>query len=306
MYSVDSIVVNDSSTGLLAALGLSSGQSNRYGAAEVRTLVTSVAYNSVTSESSLVVVEDVGDIPDTITPEVFIRIERPSWQIFFPGDMVEGPSGLYYVDVTVTTRSALTTEVVSAGDQFTADGYESLGYSLYTENDNYSFSAAEVVYLDTTPFVLDDTATSFESGFVVTNSDVTVEYTRSQLTADVQSFLLDKYSRVVNNNPLARHFFPTYLRAALAVTGGGSTDSLVNALLSDISAIYPSKTVEAFDLEVALYRQGVTYVRNPIIMVFVSHNADRTITAQHSGDSLTLGKRYNLMSDGSEITVTRA
>lgn len=303
--STNAIVIKDSSSGVLTALGLTIGQTNTYGT--LVSTISSVSYNSGTGVHSVVITNAGSDAGITsVTSTVFIEVYRLKYQSVFPALMGVDNNGLYYWDFTASSRSPLTTEKVAEDTQMTIEGYESFGYELEVTNTNYSFSSAEKVYLNCTPVVLPLYATDFSVAFPVPNSSVQIDYDRSQLVDDVQSFLLSDFDRVVCNNPLARHYFPAYLYLTLTVTGGKTDTELKDDVVEYVASRFPNKSIDAYSLNNVLREGGVKTVEQPLDIVFLVHDTDRTIRVVRSSNEVTLDKRYHIMEDDENIKVKRS
>ena len=237
---------------------------------------------------------------------MFVTISRLEVQSVFPGNMETDENGFHIFRFTASSREPLTTERLAENTQLEISGLTSLGYQLKTANSNYSYSAAEKVSLVASPLVLDSAATNFTERFITHTTDLIVNYERSQLVFDAQSFLLNEFDRVVCNNPLTRHYCPAYLYLALTVIGGTSNTALKNSLATFVSTLYPNRTLEAFDIQKVLAHNGVDFVQNPITMLYLTHDKDRNIKLVRSESALTVDKTFHIMEDLTNLSVTGA
>jgi len=310
LYSTDTVTVKDSSTGVLATLGLEIGDLNTYGG--FTGVVSAVDFYPGGELHTLTILEagGVGNIPDAavppaLDPEVFVEITRPKHQITFPGNMTEDANGLFYSTFTASSRAPLTAERVAENTLLNSTGHDTMGYELVVENDNYSFSAAEELDIKVTSLVPPPEATDTSEMFVTASSTVDVLYDRSQIVEDIQSYVLSDYGRVINNNPLARHYFPAYLYMNLQVSGGKSAEELKDDVSEYVGQLFPNKELETYDIDGVLSRGGVTSVQHPIEVLFLTHNSQREIVPVRSNTAVTLGKTYHIMEDSTNITVEK-
>jgi len=304
LYSSANVLeIKDSSPNVLFKLGLVFGQNNSYGVTSVST-VTELSFDHVAEVSSLTLSDPIENAFSDTTEEVFVTISRPGSQNAFPASMVQDDNGFYVFTITVSSREPLTTSRLPENTQLSIEGLKSLGYKLSVHNSNYSYSAAEKTDFICTPTVLDATATDFTEEFATHSTDLVINYERSQLVYDIQSFMLSDYDRVVCNNPLARHYCPAYLYLSLIVNGGPSTTALKTALAYFMATLYPNRTLEAFDIQNILAQQGVDYVQHPITMIYLTHDKDRKISVTRAQDTLTIDDTYHIMEDMSNVAVS--
>ena len=304
-YSRDNAIeIQDSSPNVLTKLGLSDGQVNSYSNAGATVVVTDLDYAQDTGIATLTV-KDPGNTDNmdaASNVRVFVTVGRNEYQVFYPGDMERSDDGLYTVSFTASSRSPLTTERLAENTQMGISGYHSLGYTLDVENVNYSYSGAERVFMNITPTVLDSEATNWSAAFV-TSAELVVDYERSQLVDDVQAYLLSDFSRVVCNNPLARHYLPAYVYLSLTVNTSNSGDFMKTKVADFIRSLFPNRVLQAHDLAMVLANSGATYVENPIVLKFLMHDATRNISVVRSENAILLDDKFHIMENTDNITV---
>jgi hypothetical protein len=61
--------------------------------------------------------------------------------------------------------------------------------------------------------------------------------------------------------------------------------------------------LESSDVEHLLYEQGASYVENPVTLIAVVHNQDRSVTVERSQDRLNTGRLAAFIPD--QLTFTR-
>src|SRR5690606_27162029 len=104
------------------------------------------------------------------------------------------------------------------------------------------------------------------------------------------NFVSSETERVVNSSPLARHLIPHFVRLDLTYVGGAREEVVVPDMEDYMIKIAPMEALESSDLQKIAYDNGATSVDNPIDLIAIVHNADRTITAARSQNRLTTGR----------------
>jgi len=248
--------------------------------------------------------DDGDDVWDRYYDLLFIEIHRDKNQRVYPADMETDETGLHYAYIKLTSYDPNTsTGIVPDESQLEPYNYNSLGYEVVVENENYSYSLGEDSSLKTTSVVLDTVADSFEKVFEVTGASVTIGYDRSDTVASVQSYLLQRDARVVCNNPLARHFFPAYPMFSIEHTGTLLNSELKDKIADFLSSLYPNRPLEVFDLTSVLTKTGSSYMLMPQEAAFLVHRSDRRIKVIRSKNIVFLGNQYHIMEDLSRVTI---
>lgn len=303
LYSSSLVEIQDSSPGVLTTLGLTNGQDNNY--TFVTAEVTDVDYNAGTGVSTLTLEAKDNTVFTAYAMELFFKVVRPENQLTYPADMVQDDNGLWYFEFTASSRFPLENQRVAENTLMDIENFISFGYELIAENESYTFSDAERTDIRVTPVILADYATSFNEAFICPTASIGIEYQRSQLVEDIQSYLLQDTNRVVNNNPLARHYLPAYLHLSLITDGGKDVEDLKSDLVKYLLSLFPNKTLEAYDIERVMVNGGVEFVQHPINLTYIVHNADRTVEMLRSDNAITLDSKYHIMEDDENITITR-
>ena len=248
------------------------------------------------------------DAPDggAISSRLFIQVVKKRYQRAFPADLEVEGNGLFKATFKVTSYDPLTSgEEIEAGQVFEISGHDSLGYELLVENDNYSYSSGEATSIHTSSVVLDSIATSFNDVYALPGASVIVSYDRAPLVDSVQSYLLGKSTRVVCNNPLARHYLPAYPMFTINYTGGIGANTIKDAVSDYLNTLYPNYPLEVFDLTSVLSRKNVTYVSYPQEAAFLCHDENRKLFLTTSKDILTLNQRYHIMEDMDGVNINK-
>lgn len=213
-------------------------------------------------------------------------------------------AGLYYCDVELVSEGTGDIFNIDSGMQLTATGYRSDGYYLTTDDSNLTFSTVEQLSLHVSRSILevgvaDDPANATQ----LTGQNLELTYDRSTLVADVQNFATSETERVVCSNPLSRHLVPHFVRFDFEYVGGSSADLVTSDMVTYIKDLFPQDYLEVGDLTNLAYQRGATGVDNPIDLIAVVHNYDRTVWAQRSQNALNTGRLAAFVADA--ITVNR-
>lgn len=195
--------------------------------------------------------------------------------------------GLYYFDVECISEGHGDTWNIAPDLKGTVTGYTSQGWSLTVEDERYSYSVAEQLSIEFTPWVLiagevDDPAN--ESALA--GASYQLSYERSALAEDVQTLVESTQERVQVQNPLVRSLLPVFVRAVFNYSEGPSEATARSNLSDTILEVAPDERLEASDLVAVLTGDGATHVQLPVELVGLSHQEDRSIVVDRSEDYL--------------------
>jgi hypothetical protein len=172
----------------------------------------------------------------------------------------------------------------------TVTGYKSDGYYLTTDNPNLTFSPVELPKLHMSLAVLPVGASDDPSNAIqLAGQNIQINYDQSTLTASVNGFITAETERVVNESSLGRHLIPYYVRFDMTYFGGSNTNVVVPDVTSYITGLAPTDFLEVSALNGIATARGATAVQNPITLVAIIHNVDRTISVEQSEDKLNVG-----------------
>jgi hypothetical protein len=237
--------------------------------------------------------------PVTETRESYV-VRRPGTQRICSTQMAKQTStaGLYYCDVELVSEGTGDIFNIDSSLQLTATGYRSDGYYLTTRDANLAFSTVEQLSLHVSRSILevgvaDDPANATQ----LTGQNLELAYDRSTLVADVQNFATSETERVVCSNPLSRHLVPHFVRFDFEYVGGSSADIVTADMVTYIKDLFPQDYLEVGDLTNLAYQRGATGVSNPIDLIAIVHNYDRTVWAQRSQNALNTGRLAAFISD---------
>jgi hypothetical protein len=212
-------------------------------------------------------------------------------------------ASLYYFDVELLSQGTGDAYNIAAGLQMTVIGFRSDGYFLTTDDPNLTFSPVERPKLHLSRSILevgvsDDPANATQLG----GQNLQLNYERSALTGNVDSFARSDTERVINESPLGRHLIPYFVRFALTYAGGSQPSVVTPDMQTFIQALYPTDSLEVSDLEKLALNRGARSVDNPIDLIAVIHNVDRSVTVERSQNSLNTGRLAAFIPDVLSVT----
>jgi hypothetical protein len=132
--------------------------------------------------------------------------------------------------------------------------------------------------------------------------NIQINYDRSALVNDVNNFATSDTERVINSSPLARHLIPYFVRFALTYFGGSAENVVIPDVQTYINGLLPEDTLDVSDLEQIVNNRGATLITNPVTLIAVIHNVDRSITVERSQDTLNIGRLAAFIPDILNIT----
>lgn len=203
-------------------------------------------------------------------------------------DAQQDAAGLYYVDVELLSLAPGNDFNIEAAVTLAVAGHKSDGYNLSVENSVLSFSRAEVLFAEISrTILLVGSADSPEEYVQLSQQNVQVNYDRSQLVDEAQSFVDADTERVVCEEILVRHLLPHYASVDWKYMGGSAEPAMVRALTEALDAVEPNTQLEVLDLVKTLTSKGATSVytldedaatgRRAALVVLLVHDVDRKI-----------------------------
>lgn len=221
------------------------------------------------------------------------HIVRPKLQRIIATQMSSqlDTAGLYYFDLQLVSEGTGDEYNIDSDLQMTATGYISDGYWLSTEDSNLTFSNVERPILHVSRSILEvGVSDSPANATQISGQNLQVNYERSSLTSSIQGFVSSETERVVNESPLARHLIPYYVRFDFNYVGGSKEDVLRTDMNTFINALDPNAFLHVSDLEGLAKTRGALSVSNPIDLVAIIHNFDRSVTAERSQNKINTGR----------------
>ena len=256
--------------------------------------------------ASLTVSADYALYADPVTRESF-KIFRPAAQRITTTTMAQqqGDADLFFFDVELVSEGTGDLWNIDAQLQLEAENFRSDGYFLTTDNESLAFSDVEELKMVISRSILEDGVDDDPSNAtLLTGQNLQITYDRSSLVTDVQSFISSETERVINQNPLARHLIPFFVRFDLEYFGGSSEEVVIPDVENLIRDLFPNELLEVSDLEKVVSDRGATSITNPIDLIAIVHNTDRTISAERSQNALGLSRLSAFIPDVINITRT--
>ncbi len=227
-------------------------------------------------------------------------VDRQSFKIFRPGAQRivtttmsenEAEADLFFFDVELVSEGTGDLWNIDAMEQLTASDFRSDGYFLTNDNEVLAFSDLEAIRMVLSRSILevgvdDDPSNATQ----LSGQNIQITYDRSSLVTDVQNFISSETERVINQNPLARHLIPHFVRFDLEYFGGSAEEVVVPDVENLIRDLFPNELMEVSDIEGLILGRGATSITNPIDLIAIVHNTDRTIIAQRSQNALGTGR----------------
>lgn len=227
-----------------------------------------------------------------ITEQTFI-VQRTGVQRISTTQMEDNTAeaGLFYFDVELVSEGAGDFWNVTSNLQMTVSGFRSDGYFLTTDDENLTFSDVEKLKLVISRTILESGVDDDpRNATQVTGQNILIRYDRSTAVTSVQNFAQSDFERAVAANPLARHLIPHFVRFDATYFGGSAESVVVPDLEKLIRELFPIDSLDASAIQKKITDRGATKVTNPLTLLAIVHNVDRTITAQRSQDSLSTGR----------------
>jgi hypothetical protein len=199
-------------------------------------------------------------------------------------------SGLYYVDVEAVSLTPGNANNIASGVELQVTGYRSDGYRLISRRPELSYSRAEQLYAQLSRSLLLPGASDNPMDYVqLSQQNVQINYERSALADDIQSFCQSRYRRVINEDILIRHLLPHYVSLNWRYVGGLAEPVVTRAILDALAGIEGGGELEVGLLSDAVKRKQASSVyavdlanesgRAAPFVLLVMHGEDRRIRA---------------------------
>ncbi len=240
---------------------------------------------------------------DPVTEQTY-RIERQGVQRVSTTQMADNQAeaGLYFFDVELVSEGSGDVWNIDADLQFTVTGFRSDGYALTTDNEDLSFSEAELPRLTLSRSILENGVDDDPgNATLISNQNILITYERAGVVGEVQNFASSDVERVVCSSPLSRHLIPHFVRYDLRYVGGSQESVVVPELEQQIRDLFPFDALESSDIQKVLLDRGATSITNPLDLIAVVHFPDRTIYAARSQNSLTTGRLAAFIPDRLDV-----
>lgn len=277
-------------------LGLGSATVNNVAAAKIDGYYTvsfvGASPFSATRHDQLMVSDDAGDAPSVTGQAQHFTVLRPGVQRIHSTTMnTQTELGLYYMDVELVSEGSGNAWNIPADTAFVVTGHESDGYRLTVVDDNFSFSVEEQVRIEFSRRILTvGQSDRVDLATQLAGQNIRVNYDRAPIVESVQAFVSSDLDRVLNASILVRHLLPTFVNFDLSYRGGSTSDVVLEDVMDYLYELDPDDYVLASSIQDKALRRGATYVYNPVTLVLIIHNWDRSISATRSTNYVTKGR----------------
>ena len=205
---------------------------------------------------------------------------------------------LYSVELQLVSQGTGSQYNIGAGIQLTVDGYIADGYYLTTDDPNLSFSPVERPKLILSTSILAPGVSDNPSNATfLAGQNLQINYDQSATVQDTNNFITADTERVICASPLARHLNPYFVRLTLVYFGGSTADLVTSDIETFIAAILPNGQLNVSDIENICTNRNATSVQNPIDLIAIIHNNDRSLSTERSQNFLNTGRLAAFFSD---------
>jgi len=244
--------------------------------------------------------------PVPLTDQQF-KIRRPGAQRITSTQMAEqvAEAGFYYWDIELVSEGTGDQWNIESGTDMFLENYRSDGYYLTTTDETTSFSPTEELHLHVSRSILETGVDDEpENATQISGQNLLITYEYSALVEQVQNFELSEDERVVCSSPLSRHLVPHFIRVDLTYRGGSKEAEMMPDIEEYLKGLLPDDALESSDLQRILSGRGATSISNPIDLLAIVYNTDRSVKLVRSQDALTTGRLASFIPD--KITLKRS
>ena len=217
-------------------------------------------------------------------------------------------TGLNFAEVELISEQPGNRFNIPAGFAFTFTGQRGDGFRLFTPSDVLSYSRAEILNAEISrTILLVGSSDSPEEYVQLSQQNVQVNYDRSQLVDDVQSFLDSDFNRVTTQEGIARHLLPNFVSTNWQYVGGDLEVTMRRALEEFLGDVDADEQLEVGDLLNELRRRGAVSIFSPDtdatsgrtapLFVVVYHELDRTISGMIVRDFVSTSRTKRFIPD---------
>lgn len=224
---------------------------------------------------------------------VQFQVTRPKAQRISTTAMAQNKTyaDLYYFDVELVSKGSGDVFNISHGQSLAVRDYRADGYYLSTDDTTTSFSPAESVKLHLSRSIIAEGADdSPVNATQVSGQQLSISYEFSSSVQANQNFQLSEFERVVCQSPLARSLVPHFVRFSVTYAGGSGEPAVQTLIEKYINDVGPGESVESSDIQKICMDKRATSVVNPLDLVAVVHDLDRSVYVHRSQDRLTTGR----------------
>jgi hypothetical protein len=182
-------------------------------------------------------------------------------------------------------------------------GFRSDGYWLTTADPNLSFSPLEQPELHLSPTILEvGVNDSLLNATQLTGQNIQLNYEYSSLADNVDTYIRSDVQRVVCESTLGRHLIRYFVRFSLNYSGGSAVSLVTSDIEEYILELDPDEALTVSAIERLVSNRNASSVSNPLSLIALIHNPDRSITVERSQDYLNTGVLAAFFPDVLDIT----
>lgn len=197
--------------------------------------------------------------------------------------------GLYYFDVPVISIGVGKEFHFPRNTAFSLDGkYFVEGYTLNVNDQNLTYSVKEITDIVLPNAILPVGATPGKNNKIkIAGQNLQFNYDNAELVEELQRFFNSPLDRVVCDNPLVRHFLPSYPIIDIHYFGGSTENVVAQDIIDFINSIPAEDNQIRIDALVRLcQRRGARSIIMPLEVVSLTHGLDRRIKSMRSENSV--------------------
>jgi len=222
---------------------------------------------------------------------------------------------LYYADVELQSVAPGNEFNLGADVKLEVAGHRSDGYRLSGSNPVLSYSRAEELQAEISrSMLLVGSSDSPDEYVQLSQQNILINYDRSALVDEIQSFVDSRFERVVCAEILVRHLLPHYVSLNWAYAGGGTEPEVQRALRNALDEVEPDEQLEVNDLTDVLRRRGATSVYTPDpesptgrrapIAVVIYHDEERRVRGTLVKDFVSEKRAHRFIGDALNVRRT--
>ncbi len=230
---------------------------------------------------------------------------RPGTQRISSTEMANNvtTAGLHYFDIQLASLGIGSIWNVTDESEMKVSGYFTYGWSLYTRDPNMTFSMAEKPWMSL-PAVYFPVGTTDDliNSVNLIGQNLKVNYDSSALVEEVQNFVMDEAERVTCYSPLVRHLIPFFVRLDVTYDGGSKGSIVQGDAEQFVRNLYPSQPLDSANVQKLATNRGAISVDNPLEVMAVVHNVDRSVWMEWSRDRINTGRLAAFFPDVTSFT----
>lgn len=216
-------------------------------------------------------------------------------------NLQQDETGLYYSDMELLAEGPGNQYNIPADIQMVSAGHLGDGWRLSTTNPVLSFSRAELLRMECSRSMLLVGSSDSPTEYIqLLQKNIQINYERSALVDDIQSFCDSDFNRDVNEDILVRHLLPHYVYLNLMYVGGQPEVTMRRALETYLGTKDPEDDLEVQELLKIMQAQGAQKFwtpsttapnnRVPPLFVVVYHTPERQIRGLVVRDRASTGR----------------